>query len=412
MNIGRMKLDDAFLIFITLIATGILQMLGISLDTTRTVLTYVVVIFLIFYKVGNPIILGNKTTVSYLFIYFIVICYAILRSILIYKFNTSDVLYAMRQYLWIILAIPIVEMLIRNKNQRYILTCILYPYLFMLGIRFITSIFFNVFHIKIFNGILQEYGSLWLRNTSFARIDTTGLMFIALVIAYYLFYLTNEYKFLLSVIFILISNIIISQTRSVTLSSIFCVMTMIFFSKKRNTNTLFVLITFLVLVLGFVFYYQYFNILNADVLKYRYYEYQYFLDLIQQHFFNGFGILSLRNPNSSFVLTGNWSTPMYLDDLGIMGSTVQFGLIGTLLLYGGLIVSLFNNLFKAIKLESIGISVLLSGLLSYIIFSCLLLDLFSIQRIIAVPFVIALTGWASTILGAEENDKSRNTSKK
>ena len=189
-------------------------------------------------------------------------------------------------------------------------------------------------------------------------------------------------------------------------------MTMIFFSKKRNTNTLFVLITFLVLVLGFVFYYQYFNILNADVLKYRYYEYQYFLDLIQQHFFNGFGILSLRNPNSSFVLTGNWSTPMYLDDLGIMGSTVQFGLIGTLLLYGGLIVSLFNNLFKAIKLESIGISVLLSGLLSYIIFSCLLLDLFSIQRIIAVPFVIALTGWASTILGAEENDKSRNTSKK
>lgn len=386
MNLRKVKLTDFCLVSIVLIATGFFQLFSISLDSVRTIEAIIIVFFSLFYIITNLVII-SKIDEKYVLVFFIIVIIGLVNSIQRFNFSFVESIYSIRPYLWILLVYPLTGM-VMNEGTEHVFKCVLYPYMFMLLFRLLSFIAFNVFHFSLFPNIIQEYGSLWMRNSSIARVDVTGLMFINLVFAYFLYYKTHETKFEFFLIFIFICNLVIAEYRSMIIASILSIVAMIFFTKYRSVSISTLLIVIAVIITGLAV--RWFLLSDANTLQYRYYEFNYYRKLIDYHPWFGMGLLSTMNMNTNFILHGNLDTQMYIVDLGVMNSIVQVGIIGTLILYIPVFWKLISSLIKSVKDKDRQWAILISGILFYLLPASILQDLFAEKAIVALPFLLCI----------------------
>lgn len=388
MGLKKLKLSGFCLISLVLISTGFLQLFSISLNSVRTVEAIFIVFFFLFYVLSHLAIF-TKVNEKYILAYWFVIIIGLINSIQRYDFSIIDSLYSIRPYLWILLVYPLTGMVI-DEGKEKVFKYILYPYVFMLFFRLLSFSAFNLFHFTLFPDILQEYGSIWMRNSSIARVDVTGLMFINLVFAFFLYYQTKETKFKLILFFIFICNLVISEYRSLIIASILSIIAMVFFSKERHIS----ISAFIIIVMGIVVYsaIRWFLLGDANTLQYRYYEFNYYKELVNYHPLFGMGILSPINMNTNFILHGNLDTQMYIADLGIMNSIVQFGFVGTCVLYIPILGELIHELLRSVRQKDIQWAILISGILFYLLPASILQDFFNEKAIVSLPFLLCILG--------------------
>lgn len=144
----------------------------------------------------------------------------------------------------------------------------------------------NYLGIIVFYNLLYEYGNSWGRN-SIQRIDAIALIGVLIPVLYYLYRKYNNRKYLWALGFVFTYLMLVSQTRTLILSSVVCIISMVFFEKRKSTNKLILQLLFLVafaiaINMGALdFLLNKMNItINDGSIGYRWYEFSYYSSLL------------------------------------------------------------------------------------------------------------------------------------
>lgn len=402
----RINIYNCIWLIMVAIATGIFLVFPLALDSWRTLLAVMSIIFIILYGVTHKFRKHNMDGYLRCYLIFLLIAVGIqsVRACIIYNYSWYELFYALRQYIWIFLAIPLYIMIMRKDNLDYYLDGIIKVILLSLTLRALTWMAYRFAGVTLFNNLLYEYGISWGRNGSI-RIDATPLISIAVVGLYYLYIKRKNIKYLFELAFVFLYLLIITQTRMILLSALACVAIMFFF-KRRKSNARFIIQTLIIILTvviaslgGFDFILQYLDLSSGvEGLGYRYYELNYYLSLLEDGNWKwGLGILTSINDHSNFYLFGNLETKMYLDDLGLLECFLQFGLL-TVVMYGGLYVYLFTTMKRCLKKGLHNYGILLLGILSYVFMLSFAMNLFGVQRSFSIAVILAFCAYINRSL--------------
>ncbi len=394
----KIRVDDFFINLILVIGVGIPLIFWGVLDTWRTILTILIILVSVIYIFKHGIRKTESSSFLYIYIFVVVgiLLFEIFKNRGQYNYSGYEIFYALRQYLWIFFAIPLYYEIIRHNNVELYFCKIFKIVLVSLGLRTFTWFCKKYFGITIFYNLLYEYGNTWER-TGKQRVDATALIGILIPILYYMFKKYKKKKYVIFMAFTFFYLVFVSQTRSLLLGALACIGVMFFFEKRSSTTKFILQISIIVCLaiainFGLIdFIMQKMNLsVNDGAIGYRQYEYAYYSSLlIGGKWRTGIGILTGINETGQKIIFGNLDTPMYLDDLGIFECFLQFGLL-SIFLYGALIVYILRVILKCNRANQSGYAFYLIGQLFYIIIVSLPLNLFGIQRCLAVPVILAI----------------------
>ena len=415
----KIRLYETLIDVLLLIGVGVPLIFGGALDSWRTILTVGVVIVTILYVLFHKFKQSenNKFLCAYIIIFSIIIVFEIIKGKTRFNYSFYEVFYALRQYIWIVLSVPIYYIIVKSKNIDRYLKRIVSIVLISLGLRTITWFFKNYLGITVFRDLLYEYGVSWSRSGK-QRLDATALISVAIPIVFYLYAKYKKKRYICMLAYIFFYLLCVAQTRTLILGCILCVIAVVVFKRRSTLKTIAVQLTiFIILYLmiyfgGLDFILDKMNIsINDSSIGYRYYEYTYYSSLLKNgEWITGIGIVTELNYKARSLLFGNLSTKMYLGDLGVFECFFQFGIF-TILLYGGLLVYIICLIMKCKKIKEYNYLPYLYGQFFYIAIVSLPLNLFGIQRIFAVPVILAIICAIDHIVTKNKN-KSRKEIKK
>lgn len=394
----RIKLNEALVYLLIVIASGITLVFPFVLDTWRTIITFLVILSaatcaLEYRKVKEK---NNRFITIYVLIYSIIILIGIIVGNNSFHYTLYEAFYGLRQYIWMIAVFPIYILLVRSRNIDRTLENIINIVLFSLALRLITWISGNYLGLDLFPNLFYEYGLVWTRGGGAVRIDATCFIGVVIPLLLYLYGKYHTIKYLYKLCLAVTYVLLVAQTRMVIIAVCGSIISIIFF-KRRKTQTR--LLVQMLVLLGIAAAFgtglvdlilQHMNItVNDSSIGYRHYEYLYYSSLLgDSRWKYGMGIISPINYNAKRMLMGNLNTTMYLDDLGAFECFFQFGIL-SFLLYGLLIFYLIKTFFKCDHFGNAFSTYLIAQLL-YILIASIGLDIFGIQRIFSVPFIVAI----------------------
>lgn len=394
----KIRLYESLIDLLLIIGIGVPLVFGGVLDTWRTVLTIAIIFITIVYIVTHRI---RKTEISlFLYIYVIgvlgIATYEIVKGGKSFDYSGYETFYALRQYLWIILAVPLYYVIIKGENVDKYLKKIVKFVLLSLGLRIFTWFCKNYLGITVFYNLLYEYGNSWGRNGN-QRIDATALIGILIPVLFYLYRKYKNRKYLLSLGFVFFYLILVSQTRSLILGSAACIISMIFFEKRSSSKKLILQLSLLAVFAIAINMGALDSLLskmnitiNDGSIGYRRYEFAYYSSLLLEgKWKTGLGIITSLNSNGNKLIFGNLDTPMYLDDLGIFECFLQFGLF-SIFLYGALLIYIYYVMVKCNQAKEYDFAFYLVGQFFYVAVVSIPLNLFGIQRCLSVPVILAI----------------------
>lgn len=400
-NVKRMKirLYELLIELILIIGVGIPLIFGFVLDTWRTVLTIAtVLVWILYIATHRPRRSASSRFLNFYLCGFIcIVIYEIIKANTIFNYSGYEMFYALRQYLWLLLSIPLYnEMIKKNGLDRY-LNIIANTTMISLILRTFTWFCKNYLGFTVFYNLLYEYGNSWGRDGK-QRLDATALIGVIIPILYYMLRKYRKRKYLGMLIFVFLYLIFVSQTRTLLLGAIACMMAMILFERRSSTKKLIVQLSFIAVIIVAInmgaadFLIDKMNLsVNDGSIGYRQYEFAYFSSLIfPDKWKTGLGIITTLNSAGRRLLYGNLDTQMYLDDLGVFECFLQFGLF-SLFLYGTLMSYIVYVMAKCNREKVYDYTLYLTGQLFYIALVSLPLNLFGIQRIFSVPIILAIT---------------------
>jgi hypothetical protein len=406
----KIRFFDVELIVILALGTGILLIGPVGTDHLRTFLTNLVLVFtlieLIRYR-GSFFRYRSVVGLSVIIIF--VFLFQTFRASHEFEYTAQQIYYLLRQYWWILIGPLVASHMQKYSDFIRILKIVVHTTIVSLVIRTFSWFFARFIHIVLFKNIVYEYGISWSRNGA-VRIDATPLISIAIFGSLFLFLKYKKNIFIFETMFSFLYLCFVTQTRMLILGYLIG-MTAVFIFKKSRTGFGKVL-KFLLIVGGTVVSATYLwkEVLSylglasgVEGLEYRYYEFNYYFSLISQgKWVAGTGILSSTNLNSAKLLAGNLNTPMYLDDLGFFGLFIQIGLLSIvvyLLLYTYIVKTIIAVRAAGMQTESL----FLIGIFAFILFVSFSLDLFGIQRILSVGFILAFCDFLRRASMSAEN---------
>lgn len=394
----KIRLYESLIDVLLIIGVGIPLAFGWVLDTWRTILTIAIILVGILYIITHKL---KKTTASrFLYVYLLVIAgiviYEIVKGVKLYNYSDYEIFYALRQYLWLILSVPLYYEMIKKDNLDRYLDKIASITFISLLMRTFTWFCKNYLGVTVCYNLLYEYGNLWGRDGK-QRLDATALIGVIIPILYYLFKKYKKRKYMTTLIFVFIYLVFVSQTRTLILGFVACMVSMLLFERRSSSKKLIVQLTFLSIIIiamnmGAVdFLIDKMNLSTGNSsIGYRQYEYAYYSSLlVPDKWKTGLGIITTLNANGRRLMFGNLDTQMYLDDLGIFECFLQFGLF-SIFLYGALLIYIFYIMLKCNRAKVYDYSLYLTGQFFYIALVSMPLNLFGIQRIFSVPIILAI----------------------
>lgn len=395
------NIHEIYIYLFVALAVGIFQAIpfgwGPNLDSCRNILTAGTIICICFYFLFlKQKKLNNYSNVldTYMRVYITVLVFIIIRSVYMYNYSLGEIYYSVRQYVWVLLAYPILHLFVRYDSIDRVLNNIVNITLLSLALRFLTWALYKYAGANIFPNLLYEYGISWGRN-GILRIDATPLISLVVVFEFYLYTKTKKRKHLLLSICSVVYVAIVSQTRTLIISCLACFLIMFLFKRRKKTSRFFIqsiaccVLAVSVSLGAFDKILGYLNLNSgAKGFGYRYYEFNYYWSLLKDNWKLGMGILSTKNNYTDSLLYGNLDTTMYLDDLGIFGCFFEFGLL-SILLYGVLYFLLIKTIIKCYKHNEMNYAIFVLGIFSYLVICSVPLNLFGIQRLFSLPFILA-----------------------
>lgn len=272
--------------------------------------------------------------------------------------------------------------------------------LVMLALRMLSWALYNYQGISIFPRILFQYEE-WVRN-DLQRIEA-GMLFGIALSYISVQSLHNTFKGIINkflLVFMVLFLFYVTQVRFQTTLAIITILIPFIFYKAKNKNVFFVkLFLFSAVAIFFLFNIQYvekFLMLLSTQGQYGASSAvrlsgvnHYFSMILENNAYWGLGILIPSEPIVDSIMARTKDSLYYLDDLGILGSVVQFGFF-TIFTHLFLFVKAIQVLLKSRKVDDQRYFLFLLALTFYMIFSQLLLNMFDRQRIFEVPFYLAI----------------------
>lgn len=232
----KIRLYESLIAVIIALGVGIPLIFGGALDTWRTILTGAIIMLVLLYVITH----GIKKTYSDKFLWFYIlgtICivtFELMKGKNLYDYSNYEIFYAGRQYLWMFFAIPLYYEIIKGENFDKYLKKIVGIIIASLSLRTITWLCKSYFRITIFNSLLYEYGNSWSRGGK-QRIDATALIGVLIPALYYLYKKYKKNKYVVALLFVTAYLVFVSQTRTLVLGMIVCLISM-FFLEKRSLS--------------------------------------------------------------------------------------------------------------------------------------------------------------------------------
>lgn len=285
----------------------------------------------------------------------------------------------------------------------------------MLIFRMLSWGLYNYYSIVIFPRILFQYEE-WVRD-GFQRIETGMLFGVALsyVIAQSIKSTLKGSIYKLLLVFMLLFLIYVTRVRFQATLVFAIILVAFLFYKPQIKHSFIIKLIFLSLGGGFFLYddqyldkflqlistqgqYAASSSVRFDGISH------YFSMMKDDSAYLGLGVLIPSFPKVEAMMARTQDSIYYLDDLGILGSVIQFGVF-TAITHLILFMKSIQIVLKSRKVTDQRYFIFVLALTAYMIGSQLLLNMFDKQRIFEVPFYLAIYSY----LGAKLSDATSMT---
>lgn len=336
-----------------------------------------------------------------------------------YDTTFMDLISTVSRFADILLAYPIIYVFWREKDINEILKFIPKITFISLAIRFIVWFMYNMRGIPVFPNILNEYSSMWVKD-AYLRISDTSLTGISFVILVY-FCFDNRIKkaermlmgFMAAFYVVYAGVVYASRSQLISMLMTTFIMMIIKRSSKKGSMVKMVILCSLAAALGGSSYlynlFQSFSTSSQYSLSTlaRINAVKYYMTLWNKSMLCGIGVLNTGKDFFYYIVHAKVEGGLtYYEDLGILGFIFNFGLLG-IIIFAVPLGRFFRTLISHWQTD-VKENVLLLGLFSYLIISCILSQsVFDPQRIFSFPFYIAIFEYAkykNRTLIAEEGE--------
>ena len=340
----------------------------------------------------------SKTVNKLIGPYVICVLAAITNTQIMYHYSIHELIVAVMPYIYIFYAYPIIYLFCRDGSIEVTIGIIIKCTLCFLIIKGLIWGLYTFAGITLCPQILFEYGTSWVRNGN-QRVNAGYLVGIALAYCVWKGFSGNRssiYKFFS--IYIIAFLWFVTAFRFQFIVAVTVLFMEIFFAdtSKRNkyVNRIVIALFAIIVVLSpFVSdLIDSFKVNNATLggstgLRIMTISHFYNLMMEKNPIF-GLGLLIADNPQAESILRMSQWRLFYLEDIGIIGAWFKlgvliFGIYWLLFTWGA------KDIIRKRKAHNIN-KMFMVGLVIYMGFSCLMLNIFDLQRAFDVPFYVAL----------------------
>lgn len=345
---------------------------------------------------------------KYLLLYGLALIVGVTITWMNYRYTLSDLVLAVYPYTYAFLAFPIIYCFIKDNGYERYTSQLIDIAVVLLLIKTVVWFLYNYLGIELFPRLLFEF-SAWTRS-GMQRMFSGFLVGIILSFSFtHGFYFEKRMKYKFMFAFIAFFLIFETQYRYQIASAGISVLFMYFYGSKssqQKMNKFFLLVPILLIVYScgafdkliesFAVTGSYGNSTSARLLALN----SFWNQMTNRKAFLGLGLLVDSNFLAESILKYEYGV-YYLEDLGIVGGFFRFGIL-SILQYGFLFVGAVKVCIKTLKNHNRRNSIFIIGVTSYMIISCLALNIFDGQRAFDVPVYIALISYINGIITYKE----------
>lgn len=337
----------------------------------------------------------------YIILYSLFMLIMCLYSLIAYHYEMGDLYKVVLPYLFVYLAYPISYIFYQKKSMRKLMMKIAVLVIGILILKTISWYLYNFQGMVVFERLLFEYDK-WFRN-GLQRVNSGYLVGIVTVFLFAEGSIGIKKIYYYSMVaFIIFFLACVSAYRFQVITTCLVCAVVYYFYEGENKKSFFrrVLLFFLIIVLFISEPVQ--NLISSFAVSQSGIGYSTLVRLMNiQHYFKlmfdrvavlGLGFIAKDNASSLALMSYNGSEIFWLEDVGILGGFFRFGIF-SIFLYGypfyhaiAICKILKNN--NRLNLRPIAF-----GITTYMIVSCIVLNMFDGQRSFDVPFYIAILAY-------------------
>lgn len=348
---------------------------------------------------------------KYLLPYLGVLVFSLIYTCVTYGYTIKSVLIIACPFVLVLFAFPLVYIFYCDGSCMRFLWVLSLVQLVMLIIKALAWYSYNFKGSSLFPKLFLEFNSFnsWIRN-GLSRLEQGQLFGLVLVVVTFsgvckgirLKYLAVSLGMVCFVAFI-------TMSRGQVVFSVLTVGMICYFANQKGISKFWLRLLLVLLVIaiflsgGVSYLLESFSLTGlyrrSTIARLENVEH-YFKILTEGHHIWGLGLLDVSNEAAYQLLYKRQNALYFLDDLGILGGVVRFGIF-SLIIYGWLFLLVGKTCLKCYKSRYRQYFPLLIGIMVYMVTSCLLSNIFDSQRAYAVPFYLAVFSYVDALISEE-----------
>ena len=362
---------------------------------------------------NNNFIKHCKWLFRYLIPLGIVLLFSTIYTAYLYNYSLHNIVLALIPYTYVLFAIPLIYIFYQDRTIFRFLWIVAILQLIILVCKSFGWYFYN-FKVgnTFFQALTLEFDD-WSRN-GLQRVECGQLFSLTLMLTvYYGFKQGIRMRYMFILAGMLLYLIFIFQVRFQTTVSIISIFIMLYFmynKKKLRWQMRMLLIVALIIILGSgvigwllesassVGVYAGSSTARISTMEH------YFGIMAEKRSFLGLGLLQASNQQAAQIIYKNAWSNYYLDDIGIFGGIVRFGIL-SVIVYGWLFVLSLKTCWRCYKNQNYKYLPFLLGMSVYMIISCIILNFYDWQRSYALAFYLAIISFIDEQLRIKESEK-------
>ncbi len=336
-----------------------------------------------------------KLTTRYIVLFSIAVLISAMYTWFKYNYSLSELLISITPYTYVFFAIPLVYIFIVDGEPYTFLNKIVLVVIIFLCLKSLAWFLYNFQGMTIFPRWIFEYGDEWIRY-GLLRVNVGYLNGITILICtYYGFKRQGNKVYIILLLGMILFLNYITRMRFLLAVSFVSMLVFLYYSvEKRKLYIIrrIAIIMVVIFVLTSDFFLQFITSFSlSGELSWstaaRFITINHYWEIIKNNnLFLGVGLLITDNPNSLFLLgTG---LRYFLEDIGILGGVFRFGIL-SVFIYGSLFYYAIKTCHLARRKKDADNWPFSISLCIYMILSCVLLNIFDLQRAFDVPFYLS-----------------------
>lgn len=336
----------------------------------------------------------------YLCPYIVVLLISIIYTVSTYQYTIQNIISAVTPFLFIFISFPLIYIFSCDNGYEKFLKIIAVLQIIILIFKSVGWYAYNYLHNGLFSNLVLEFKT-WMRD-GIQRVEPGQLFGLTLVLFIYLAFRNRiNFRYICVLFFMMFFLCVVCRFRfQIAVSCATCFIMLYFMkdNKKKKIQWRMLLIAGVLIILASGIIGQ---LLESATLGGAYGSStlariknvdHYFSIMSERKSYTGLGLLdSTSNSAYSLIYKNEWSD-YYLDDIGILGGVVRFGVF-SIIIYGWLFFLTLKTCYKCYAYKRQDYLPFLLGISAYMISSCILLNIFDWQRAYAIPFYLAIISY-------------------